>query len=174
MPGAGTTDLTVRRSRRSSRIEGRYRGHMHDVTLPEPLELLREELLEVSPRDRLELLAEIGAELPPVDASEVEAFERVIECQSPVYLDVSLSGDARIRLRISVPPGAPMTRGFAAALVQGVDGQEPAALLGLPEDLPSVLGLADLVSPLRRSGMVALQARAKRQLLERIAVEERS
>ncbi|KAB1638517.1 SufE family protein [Pseudoclavibacter terrae] len=147
---------------------------MHDVTLPEPLELLREELLDVSPRDRLELLAEIGAELPAVEPAEAETFERVIECQSPVYLDVSLGRDARVRLRISVPPGAPMTRGFAAALVQGVDGHEPAALLGLPEDLPSVLGLGDLVSPLRRSGMVALQARAKRQLLERIAADERA
>lgn len=147
---------------------------MHDITLPESLELLREELLEVSPRDRLELLAEIGTELPPIDAAELEAFERVIECQSPVFFTVALDSDAHIRLRISVPPGAPMTRGFAAALVQGVDGREPDALLSLPEDLPSVLGLADLVSPLRRSGMVALQSRAKRQLLERLTAEGRS
>lgn len=146
---------------------------MPDYTLPESLELLREELLEVSPRDRLELLAEIGAELPPVDAAEVEAFERVIECQSPVYFDVALTPDARVQLRISVPPGAPMTRGFAASLVQGVSGLEPEALLKLPEDLPTVLGLAELVSPLRRSGMVALQARAKRQLLERMAADAR-
>ncbi|WP_181064250.1 SufE family protein [Pseudoclavibacter sp. AY1F1] len=147
---------------------------MHDVTLPASLELLREELLEVSPRDRLELLSEIGAELPAVDLENVAEFERVIECQSPVYFEAALTPDARIRLRISVPPGAPMTRGFAAALVQGVDGLEPEALLSLPEDLPSVLGLADLVSPLRRSGMVALQARAKRQLLERIAAASHS
>lgn len=147
---------------------------MHDITLPESLELLREELLEVSPRDRLELLAEIGTELPPIDAAELAGFERVIECQSPVFFDVALDSDAHIRLRISVPPGAPMTRGFAAALVQGVDGLEPDALLNLPEDLPRVLGLADLVSPLRRSGMVALQARAKRQLLERLVAQERS
>ncbi|MBF4460738.1 MULTISPECIES: SufE family protein [unclassified Pseudoclavibacter] len=142
---------------------------MHDVTLPESLDLLREELLEVSPRDRLELLAEIGAELPGVDPGDAESFERVIECQSPVFFDVSLTPERRVHLRISVPPGAPMTRGFAAALVQGVDGQEPEALLRLPEDLPSALGLTDLVSPLRRSGMVALQARAKRQLLERLS-----
>ncbi|WP_282859809.1 SufE family protein [Pseudoclavibacter helvolus] len=147
---------------------------MHDVTLPESLELLREELLEVSSRDRLELLAEIGAELPAVDPADIAGFERVIECQSPVFFDVALTPEARIRLRISVPPGAPMTRGFAAALVQGVDGLEPDALLGLPEDLPSVLGLSDLVSPLRRSGMVSLQARAKRQLLERIVAAARS
>lgn len=147
---------------------------MHDVSLPESLASLREELLEVSPRDRLELLAEIGAELPDVDPTDTQSFERVIECQSPVFFDVSLSADARIHLRISVPPGAPITRGFAAALVQGVDGQEPAALLGLPEDLPRELGLGDLVSPLRRSGMVALQARAKRQLLEQLAAAERS
>lgn len=144
---------------------------MHENTLPEPLEALREELLEVSPRERLELLAEIGAELPPVDPEELASFERVIECQSPVFFDVDLAADARVRLRISVPPGAPMTRGFAAVLVQGVDGLEPSALLGLPEDLPGALGLAELVSPLRRSGMVALQARAKRQLLEQLAAE---
>jgi cysteine desulfuration protein SufE len=143
-----------------------------DATLPEALVEIREEFLALDVRNRLQLLLEFSNELPELPARYAEhpdLLERVVECQSPVFLFVEVTDD-RVHLHATAPREAPTTRGFASILAQGLDGLTVAQVLDdVPDDYPQTIGLTEAVSPLRIRGMTALLGRAKRQIRERTA-----
>jgi cysteine desulfuration protein SufE len=120
---------------------------------------------EVQGQDKLQLLLEFANELPPIPADlEEAAMEPVPECQSPLFLHVDAADRGKVRLYFSAPAEAPTTRGFAAILATGLDGQPAEDILAVPDDFYSELGLAALISPLRLRGMSAMLARIKRRL----------
>jgi len=142
------------------------------TTLPAALVEIREEFTALEVRDRLQLLLEFSNELPDLPArfaDHPDLLERVVECQSPVYLFVEVV-DGRVHLHATAPREAPTTRGFASILAQGLDGLTVDEVLdAVPDDYPQTIGLTEAVSPLRIRGMTALLARAKRQIRDRIA-----
>ncbi len=124
---------------------------------------LAEEFTEVSPTDRLQLLVELAGELPELPPPLThDSMQRVPECQSPLYLSVEVTDDSRVRLYFDAPPEAVTTRGLAAILHTGLDGEPAAIVLGTPDDFYLQFGLADAVSPLRLRGAAAMLARIKR------------
>ena len=145
---------------------------MTDSALPEALVDIREEFLALDVRNRLQLLLEFSNELPELPAryaDHPDLLERVVECQSPVFLFVEVTDD-RVHLHATAPREAPTTRGFASILAQGLDGLTVAQVLDdVPDDYPQTIGLTEAVSPLRIRGMTALLGRAKRQIRERTA-----
>ena len=146
---------------------------MTDAALPEALVEIREEFLALDVRNRLQLLLEFSNELPELPAryaDHPDLLERVVECQSPVFLFVEVT-DGRVHLHPTAPREAPTTRGFASILAQGLDGLTVEQVLDdVPDDYPQTIGLTEAVSPLRIRGMTALLGRAKRQIRERTAV----
>lgn len=137
---------------------------MTDAALPETLAEIREEFLELDAPERLELLLEYADDLPAVPEDVADgAFERVAECQSPVFIALQVS-NGRVRMHAKAPAEAPTTRGFAGILVRAVSGLTVAEALGIPDDYPQSLGLAQSVSPLRIAGMSGMLRRAKRQI----------
>jgi cysteine desulfuration protein SufE len=146
---------------------------MTETTLPTGLAEIRDDFLALEQRERLEMLLEFSNELPELPARYQEhpdLFERVVECQSPVFIFVEVEPDSVVHLYATAPKEAPTTRGFASILVQGIDGLTVDEVLGIPDDFPNTLGLTEAVSPLRIRGMTALLGRTKRQIRERIAV----
>jgi len=144
-----------------------------DAALPDALVEIREEFLALDVRNRLQLLLEFSNELPELPAryaDHPDLLERVVECQSPVFLFVEVT-DGRVHLHATAPREAPTTRGFASILAQGLDGLTVEQVLDdVPDDYPQTIGLTEAVSPLRIRGMTALLGRAKRQIRERTAV----
>lgn len=143
---------------------------MTESTLPPTLAEIRDDFLALEQRERLEMLLEFSNELPELPERYQEhpdLFERVVECQSPVFIFVELDGDT-VHLYATAPKEAPTTRGFASILVQGIDGLTVDEVLGIPDDFPNTLGLTQAVSPLRIRGMTALLGRTKRQIRERL------
>ncbi|TAJ46245.1 MAG: SufE family protein [Herbiconiux sp.] len=143
---------------------------MTESTLPAALAEIRDDFLALEQRERLEMLLEFSNELPELPERYQEhpdLFERVVECQSPVFIFVELDGDT-VHLYATAPKEAPTTRGFASILVQGIDGLTVDEVLGIPDDFPNTLGLTQAVSPLRIRGMTALLGRTKRQIRERL------
>jgi cysteine desulfuration protein SufE len=142
------------------------------MTLPAPLAELVEEFAEVGPRDRLQLLLELSRELPPLPGRYADAaatMEQVPECQTPLFLAVEVTPadtapDRPVHLFFSVPQEAPTTRGFASIMRTGLDGEPATAVLAVPDDFYTALGLAQAVSPLRLRGMAAMLARIKGQV----------
>ncbi len=135
------------------------------MSMPAPLAEVVSEFAEVAGQDKLALLLEFAGELPDLPADlEEAAMEPVPECQSPLFLHVDAGDSERVRLFFSAPPEAPTTRGFAAILAAGLDGQSAADILAVPDDFYAELGLAKLISPLRLRGMSAMLTRIKRRL----------
>src|SRR5690606_2443257 len=133
---------------------------------------IRDEFLELEQQDRLMLLLEFANELPGLPSRYKEhpdLLERVLECQSPVYLFVEVDPDDRVHLFATAPPEAPTTRGFASILVQGLEGLSAQQVLEIPADFPQTLGLNEAVSPLRIRGMSGMLGRTKRQVRERVS-----
>lgn len=144
---------------------------MNATTLPVRLAETRDDFLALGVRDRLQLLLEFSNELPELPeryADHPDLFERVEECQSPVFIFVEVEG-GRVHLFATAPAESPTTRGFASILVQGLDGLTTDEVLDVPVDYPQSLGLGEAVSPLRVRGMTGMLGRIKRQVRERIA-----
>jgi len=140
-----------------------------DTHLPARLAEVREEFLELPQEDRLELLLEYSSELPPVPehlAGNVDMYERVAECQSPVFINVEVTHGV-VAMHATAPPEAPTTRGFASILVQGLTGLTADEVLAIPGDYPQTIGLTKSVSPLRIAGMTGMLVRAQRQVAEK-------
>jgi cysteine desulfuration protein SufE len=140
--------------------------------LPEALADIRADFLDLEVRERLQLLLEFSnelPELPPRYSEHPDLFERVEECQSPVFIFVEVDDGDIVHLFATAPKEAPTTRGFASILVQGLAGLTVQQVLAIPDDFPQDLGLTEAVSPLRVRGMTAMLGRAKRQIREKSA-----
>jgi len=139
-------------------------------SLPAKLAEIQEDFLELEQKDRLLLLLEFADELPELPAryrDHPDLLERVVECQSPVFIFVDVDDQDAVHLHATAPRESPTTRGFASILAQGLDGLSVAEVLAVPDDYPQTIGLTQAVSPLRIRGMSAMLARTKRRLRER-------
>ncbi|HEY9267076.1 MAG TPA: SufE family protein [Mycobacterium sp.] len=135
------------------------------TAMPAALAEVVSDFKDVDGQDKLAMLLEFANELPELPADlEEAAMEPVPECQSPLFLHVDADDRSRVRLYFSAPAEAPTTRGFAAILAAGLDGQAADDILAVPDDFYSELGLAALISPLRLRGMSAMLSRIKRRL----------
>ena len=146
---------------------------MSITALPQALADIRDEFLELPEADRLQLLLEFSNELPAVPEKyegHPELSERVVECQSPVYIILEVDSDGRVAMHATAPREAPTTRGFASILVQGISGLSADEVLAIPNDFPQTIGLTRAVSPLRLGGMTGMLMRAKRQVQAKAAV----
>lgn len=153
------------------------------MTAPDlPLDLaeISAEFLGLPAATRLELLVEFGdevREVPEPYSSDLSRMERVVECQSPVFIAVDVAptrnGTARAAVHIVAPKEAPTTRGFAGVLSEGIGDLSAQQIVALPADLPSRLGLDSLISPLRLAGMSALLGRIQHQIRVQLAALER-
>ena len=148
---------------------------MSGLPLPAPLAEIVELFAGSPPRDRLELLLEYSQQLPGLPeryAAHLELLEPVPECQSPLFVASEVDGEGRVHLFLSAPPEAPTTRGFAGIFHAGLDGLPAAEVLAVPGDVPTRLELAEVVSPLRLRGAVALLTRVQRQVRDQLAAGE--
>lgn len=133
--------------------------------IPASLAAIRDDFLALSVPDRLQLLLEFSDSLPEVPEGLVpdDEWERVEECQSPVFISVDATPES-VTIHATAPAEAPTTRGFASILVQGLQGLSARQVLAVPPDFPLHLGLQSAVSMLRLRGMSGMLWRIKRQV----------
>lgn len=139
-------------------------------SLPPSLAAIRDDFLALEVPDRLQLLLEFSDTLPavPPEMIDPDMWERVEECQSPVFISVDASA-TEVTVYATAPAEAPTTRGFASILVQGLHGMSPEQVRAVPPDFPLLLGLQNAVSMLRLRGMSGMLWRIKRQVDEALA-----
>ena len=140
---------------------------MTEQALPEQLADIRDDFLALEVKTRLQLLLEFSNELPELPAQYADhpdLLERVVECQSPVFIFVDVDDGELVHMFATAPREAPTTRGFASILVQGLSGLSADDVLAVPDDYPNSIGLTEAVSPLRIRGMTGMLARVKRQI----------
>ncbi|MGG5172790.1 SufE family protein [Pseudarthrobacter sp. J1738] len=148
---------------------------MTSTNLPAALAEIVDDFQALEERDRLTLLLEFSKELPDLPERLVdhpELLEQVVECQSPLFLTLEMNGnqpESTVDLFFKAPAEAPTTRGFASVLHEGLDGLSAAEILAVPDDMPELLGLTRIITPLRMRGMTAMLGRIKRQVQARIS-----
>jgi cysteine desulfuration protein SufE len=136
------------------------------ASLASQLDELSADFAGLGTQDRLNLLLEFADALPDVPERLVDhpdLLERVVECQSPVFLLVEVN-DGLVEIHFTVPREAPTTRGFASILHSLLNGRTTAEVLGASDSIPDSLSLSEAVSPLRLRGMRGMLARIKRQV----------
>jgi cysteine desulfuration protein SufE len=127
------------------------------------------DFLGASNREKLEFLLEYSDSLPELPeryANHPDLFERVEECQSPLFLFVEVDSGI-VRVFFTAPAEAPTTRGFAGILSSILDNRKVSEVLAFDDDYPDKIGLTEAVSPLRIRGMRAMIYRIKRQVKEK-------
>lgn len=137
------------------------------AALPGKLDEIVDDFQALEEPDRLQLLLEFSQGLPELPQhlrDHPELLEQVVECQTPLFLNVDIddSPEKIVHLFFSAPAEAPTTRGFAGVLLEGLDGLPSAEILAVPDDVPDRLGLTRAITPLRMRGMTAMLGRIKR------------
>lgn len=133
------------------------------------IDTLINDFQEIGAKNRLQLLLEFSESLPDLPEKyhdHPDLLERVIECQTPIYLFVEVV-DGIVHLFFKAPAEAPTTRGFASILHSALDGRKVEDVLNVDIGFPSKLGLTEVVSPLRMYGMRGMLARIQRQVKEK-------
>src|SRR5689334_10846799 len=98
---------------------------------------IRDDFQALEQNDRLQLLLEFSDELPDLPEryrDHPDLFERVVECQAPVYIFVEVDEHDIVHLYATAPKEAPTTRGFASILVQGLAGLTTEEVLAVPDE----------------------------------------
>ena len=125
-----------------------------------------EEFADLDGREKLELLVEYAAGLPPLapdyEARKAAAEGRIHECQTPVFLWMTTDAAGGATLVADVAPEAPTVKGFVAVLRDVVAGRPPTEAADIPDDLVERIGLADVLGMLRARGLRAITTRIKR------------
>ena len=136
------------------------------TSLENQLSELANDFAALTVPERLDLLLEFADNLPEVPerlAAHPDLLERVVECQSPVFLLVEVDNGV-VTTHFTVPREAPTTRGFSSILHSLLNGRSVAEVLGASDSIPDSLSLSAAVSPLRLRGMRGMLARIKRQV----------
>ncbi|MGA9596247.1 MAG: SufE family protein [Acidimicrobiia bacterium] len=143
------------------------------MAVPEKLAQIVSLFASVPHNVKLQALLDYSRRLPPLPEGMAgsDRFERVVECQSPLFLRVDIADDGVVELWFDAPQEAPTTRGFAGILAEGLEGATVDMVLDLQDDFYTELGLDEVVSPLRMRGMAAMVFRIKRQLRTQLAAQ---
>lgn len=137
------------------------------MSMPNRLSRIVELFAGAPPELRLQALFDYSKRVPPVpDGLDTSEMEAVPECQTPFALWTRLDDEGLVRLVFAVPEEAPTVRGYAGILYEGLDGETPNAILEVPPDFYTQLGLRDVVSPLRLRGMGAIVTRLRHQVAQ--------
>ena len=69
-----------------------------------------------------------------------------------------------MHIHADVPRESPTVRGFISLLARSLDGEAPAAVARIPDDLLDQLGLSETLGMTRTQGLTAILHRIKRSV----------
>lgn len=110
------------------------------------------------PQERLAALMSRAKKWPTPDATQLTEENRVLGCQSRVWLVATLEeGLCRFKMECD----APMVKGIVALLCELYDGAPAAEVAILEPTLFEDLGFTRQLSPTRLNGLAAVRARMR-------------
>jgi cysteine desulfuration protein SufE len=116
---------------------------------------------------RMQLLLQYAKRFPelPPDLQEARdaGLNRVQECQTPVFLWVSVR-EGKVTLLADAPRDAPTVRGFMGFLMEAIDGATAEEVSRLPDDLLDQMGIGEVLGVMRTQGLGSVIRRVKRDV----------
>ncbi len=138
------------------------------ASLPPRLSEIVEDFNLCEGQEKLELLLEYAASLPPLPdrlQGRRDMMDHVHECMTPVFVWAEHNEDGMI-FYFDIPAESPTVRGYAALLGEGLRGVTPEVVLNVPVDFYTQMGLHKVLTPQRLNGIGALLAHMKRLAMQ--------
>ena len=108
-------------------------------------------------RDKVEMIIDLGKELPPLPETLKTEASKVRGCQSQVWLVAEPEAGGRIHLRAD--SDAVLVKGLISLLLHLYDRRTPEEILANPPDVLERIGLSRLLTPGRSNGLYAMVGR---------------
>jgi cysteine desulfuration protein SufE len=137
--------------------------------MPERLQEIVEDFSLLQGQEKLEYLMELAEELPPLPdwlAARRDSMEIVHECMTTVFVYVRKEDDGRLSFYLDAPRESPTVRGYAAILQDGLTGATLDQIMAVPTEFYLQMGLQQVLSGQRLTGIGAILAHVKRLALE--------
>jgi cysteine desulfuration protein SufE len=133
--------------------------------LPNRLREIVEDFEVLEGQEKLEYLMELAEQLPPLPdwlAARRDSMEMVHECMTSVFIHTEKGSDGRLTFYFDVPPESPTVRGYATILQKGLTGTTVEELMAVPTEFYLQMGLQQVLSGQRLTGIGAILAHMKR------------
>ncbi len=133
--------------------------------LPERLQEIVDDFAMLEGQEKLEYLLELADRLPPLPdwlLAKRDSMEVVHECMTTVFVHVTRGEDGRLSFYLDVPPESPTVRGYATILSEGLTGTTLDEVMAVPTEFYLQMGLQQVLSGQRLTGIGAILAHMKR------------
>ena len=133
-------------------------------SLPARLEEIVNDFEVCEGREKLEMLLDYARNFPafPTHQQRPDEMEEVPECMTPVQMAAEVK-DGGLYYYFVVPEESPTVRGYAALMMEGLNGSAPEQVLAIPADFYLRMGLQHVLTAQRLNGMAAILAHVKRR-----------
>lgn len=129
------------------------------VNLAEKQQRLLDAFLPIpDPQERLAAIVARSAQIPALAPADRTDANRVPGCVSAVWLAAAIDPATR-RLRLRIDADSPLVKGLVALLCELYDDTDPAEAATFQPELLEKLRITQNLSPTRRNGLAAVQAR---------------
>ena len=133
--------------------------------LPEKLQTFVDDFALLEGQEKLEYLLELAERLPPLPErlqADRDSMEIVHECMTTVFVRAEKDDDGPLTFYLDVPPESPTVRGYATILSEGLAGTTFEELRAVPTEFYLAMGLQQVLSGQRLTGIGAILAHMKR------------
>ncbi len=146
-----------------------------DEVLPGRLEEIVSDFEICEGREKLELLLDYALNFPPFPErlQRPDRVDDVPECMTPVQMAAEVE-EGRLNFYFDIPQESPTVRGYAALIMQGINGLASEDILRIPPDFYLRMGLQEVLTPQRMNGMAAILAHVKRRALQEMEAVDQS
>lgn len=115
--------------------------------------------------DKTQYIIDLGKKLPPMPESKKTDENRIMGCQSKVWVDAELKDDNRTGARLyfygDSEPTAQISKGLVSLLIRVLSGEKPEAIANADLYFIPKVGMGNLITSLRAGGLASMIERMK-------------
>lgn len=123
-------------------------------------EIISEFDLFDDPLDKTQYIIDLGKKLPPLPEAAKTDENRIMGCQSKVWLDAEMKDDSLYFYGDSEPT-AQISKGLISLLIRVLSGQKPEAIANADLYFIQRVGMSHLITSLRAGGLASMIEKMK-------------
>jgi cysteine desulfuration protein SufE len=110
--------------------------------------------------DKTQYIIDLGKKLPPMPESKQTDNNRIMGCQSKVWVDAELKDD-RLYFYGDSEPTAQISKGLVGLLIRVLSGEKPEDIAAADLYFIPRVGMGNLITSLRAGGLASMIERMK-------------
>lgn len=118
-------------------------------------------------QEKYELIIELGMDLPPLDTRYKTEENRIIGCQSTVWLQADYDSESH-KMVYQADSEAMIVKGLVSLLIELYSGQSPETILQSELSFFKTLGLEQHLSTTRSNGLAAMMGKMRQYAAQHI------